>query len=214
MINLNLLPEKYIKNRAPLLLMTSYIVGVVFSLIVILLFFVLLTISVRNQRNQASFKQLEQIKLTKNIKALKEANSVEVQETIKTLKSSQIFTNQIVKTLNDTFQKSQSELRGYELKLETDNGNDGARTFDNKEVIVLQLTGVAPYFAKMGVQKLLNDLAAIPWLYSAVLLNSTLYESVDDLPEAWSDANNIHEVTIQVKLIKEALPNNKELVHD
>ena len=112
MINLNLLPEKYIKNRAPLLLMTSYIVGVVFSLIVILLFFVLLTISVRNQRNQASFKQLEQIKLTKNIKALKEANSVEVQETIKTLKSSQIFTNQIVKTLNDTFQKSQSELRG------------------------------------------------------------------------------------------------------
>lgn len=86
MMNLNLLPDKYVKNRAPMLLLTGYVifVGVVFVLI--MLFFGLLTVSVNKQKNLVSLRKVEQIKLTKTIKDLKNANSVEVQDAIRGLK--------------------------------------------------------------------------------------------------------------------------------
>ena len=143
--------------------------------------------------------------LTKNIKALKNANSVEVQEVIKTLKTKQIMTNQIFKTLDETFKKGTALLWNYELLL----ADSELRTFDNKELIRLDLNGIATYYAKDGAQQVVKELEAIPWIYSAVIVKSNLHEEGDDLIDTLANQANIHDITIQVKLIKDALPNTE-----
>lgn len=155
-MKLNLLPDKYIKNRAPMLLLSGYVifVGVIFVLIMV--FFGLLTLSVTKQKSLVTLRKVEQIKLTKNIKDLKNVNSVEVQDAIKVLKEKQILTNQVVKVLQETFDKSESVLWNYELKVMSDSGANAAvaRTFDNKELVSLTLNGAANYYGKDGVKKL------------------------------------------------------------
>ncbi|MCJ2002630.1 prepilin peptidase [Lactococcus carnosus] len=98
-------------------------------------------------------------------------NSVEVQDAIKVLKEKQILTNQVVKVLQETFDKSESVLWNYELKVMSDSGANAAvaRTFDNKELVSLTLNGAANYYGKDGVKKVITDLEAIPWIYSAML---------------------------------------------
>lgn len=173
-MNLNLLPDKYVKNRAPMLLVTGYMifVGVVFFLI--MLFFGLLTISVNKQRNLVSLRKVEQIKLTKNIKGLKNANSVEVQDAISLLKGKQILTNKIVKILGETFNKREAVLWSYELKLLPGSGGEAVKTFDNKELISVDLSGAAIYYGKDGAQKVIADLEAIPWVYSAMIVTTSM----------------------------------------
>lgn len=214
MMNLNLLPDKYVKNRAPMLLLTGYVifVGVVFVLI--MLFFGLLTVSVNKQKNLVSLRKVEQIKLTKTIKDLKNANSVEVQDAIRGLKEKQILTNQVVKILEETFRKSESVLWNYELKLLSGRGGDTvARTFDNKELINIDLSGAATYYGKDGAQKVIADLEAIPWIYSAMIVTTRLHEGGNDLVDGLASKENVHDLTIKVQLIKDELPsiarNNK-----
>lgn len=202
-MDLNLLPDKYVKNRAPMLLLMGYIIFVGVTFVITILFFVLLTVSVNKQRELVSVRKLEQVSLTKNIKALKNANSVEVQEVIKTLKDKQVMTNQIFKTLDETFKKSTALLWSYELSL----SDSEFRTFDNKELISLDLSGVATYYARDGAQQVVADLEAVPWIYSAVIVKSTLHEEGDDLIDTLANQANIHDITIQVKLIKDDLPN-------
>ena len=204
-MNLNLLPDKYVKNRAPMLLLIAYIIFVGVTFVITILFFILLTVSVNKQRDVLSVRKLEQVSLTKNIKALKNANSVEVQEVIKTLKTKQIMTNQIFKTLDETFKKGTALLWNYELLL----ADSELRTFDNKELIRLDLNGIATYYAKDGAQQVVKELEAIPWIYSAVIVKSNLDEEVDDLIDTLANQANIHDITIQVKLIKDALPNTE-----
>ncbi|HCN75384.1 hypothetical protein ACWN83_01680 [Pseudolactococcus plantarum] len=204
-MNLNLLPDKYVKNRAPMLLLIAYIIFVGVTFVITILFFILLTVSVNKQRDVLSVRKLEQVSLTKNIKALKNANSVEVQEVIKTLKTKQIMTNQIFKTLDETFKKGTALLWNYELLL----ADSELRTFDNKELIRLDLNGIATYYAKDGAQQVVKELEAIPWIYSAVIVKSNLHEEGDDLIDTLANQANIHDITIQVKLIKDALPNTE-----
>lgn len=204
-MNLNLLPDKYVKNRAPMLLLIAYIIFVGVTFVITILFFILLTVSVNKQRDVLSVRKLEQVSLTKNIKALKNANSVEVQEVIKTLKTKQIMTNQIFKTLDETFKKGTALLWNYELLL----ADSELRTFDNKELIRLDLNGIATYYAKDGAQQVVKELEAIPWVYSAVIVKSNLHEEGDDLIDTLANQANIHDITIQVKLIKDALPNTE-----
>lgn len=204
-MNLNLLPDKYVKNRAPMLLLIAYIIFVGVTFVITILFFILLTVSVNKQRDVLSVRKLEQVSLTKNIKALKNANSVEVQEVIKTLKTKQIMTNQIFKTLDETFKKGTALLWNYELLL----ADSELRTFDNKELIRLDLNGIATYYAKDGAQQVVKELEAIPWIYSAVIVKSNLHEERDDLIDTLANQANIHDITIQVKLIKDALPNTE-----
>lgn len=204
-MNLNLLPDKYVKNRAPMLLLIAYIIFVGVTFVITILFFILLTVSVNKQRDVLSVRKLEQVSLTKNIKALKNANSVEVQEVIKTLKTKQIMTNQIFKTLDETFKKGTALLWNYELLL----ADSELRTFDNKELIRLDLNGIATYYAKYGAQQVVKELEAIPWVYSAVIVKSNLHEEGDDLIDTLANQANIHDITIQVKLIKDALPNTE-----
>ena len=204
-MNLNLLPDKYVKNRAPMLLLIAYIIFVGVTFVITILFFILLTVSVNKQRDVLSVRKLEQVSLTKNIKALKNANSVVVQEVIKTLKTKQIMTNQIFKTLDETFKKGTALLWNYELLL----ADSELRTFDNKELIRLDLNGIATYYAKDGAQQVVKELEAIPWIYSAVIVKSNLHEEGDDLIDTLANQANIHDITIQVKLIKDALPNTE-----
>ena len=204
-MDLNLLPDKYVKNRAPMLLLIAYIIFVGVTFVITILFFILLTVSVNKQRDVLSVRKLEQVSLTKNIKALKNANSVEVQEVIKTLKTKQIMTNQIFKTLDETFKKGTALLWNYELLL----ADSELRTFDNKELIRLDLNGIATYYAKDGAQQVVKELEAIPWIYSAVIVKSNLHEEGDDLIDTLANQANIHDITIQVKLIKDALPNTE-----
>lgn len=213
-MNLNLLPDKYVKNRAPMLLVTGYVIFVGILFVIIMLFFGLLTISVNKQRNLVSLRKLEQVKLTKTIKSLKNANSVEVQDAINGLKSKQLLTNQVVKTLEETFNKNESVLWSYELKLLPGSGGGTAtRTFDNKELIKVDLSGAASYYGKDGAQKVIADLEAIPWIYSAMIVKTSLHEGTDDLADVWANEANVHDLTIQVQLIKDVLPsiarNNK-----
>ena len=188
-----------------MLLLIAYIIFVGVTFVITILFFILLTVSVNKQRDVLSVRKLEQVSLTKNIKALKNANSVEVQEVIKTLKTKQIMTNQIFKTLDETFKKGTALLWNYELLL----ADSELRTFDNKELIRLDLNGIATYYAKDGAQQVVKELEAIPWIYSAVIVKSNLHEEGDDLIDTLANQANIHDITIQVKLIKDALPNTE-----
>lgn len=207
-MKLNLLPDKYIKNRAPMLLLSGYVifVGVIFVLIMV--FFGLLTLSVTKQKSLVTLRKVEQIKLTKNIKDLKNVNSVEVQDAIKVLKEKQILTNQVVKVLQETFDKSEAVLWNYELKVMSDSGANAAvaRTFDNKELVSLTLNAAANYYGKDGVKKVIADLETIPWIYSAMLETSSLREGTDDIAEPWANLTSVHDLTIQVQLIKDDLP--------
>lgn len=207
-MKLNLLPDKYIKNRAPMLLLSGYIifVGVIFVLIMV--FFGLLTLSVTKQKSLVTLRKVEQIKLTKNIKDLKNVNSVEVQDAIKVLKEKQILTNQIVKVLQETFDKSEAVLWNYDLRVMSDSGENTAvaRTFDNKELVSLTLNAAANYYGKDGVKKVIADLEAIPWIYSAMFETSSLREGTDDIAEPWANLTSVHDLTIQVQVIKDDLP--------
>lgn len=214
MMNLNLLPDKYVKNRAPMLLLTGYVIFVGGVFILIMLFFSLLTVSVNKQKNLVSLRKVEQIKLMKIIKDLKNANSVEVQDAIKGLKEKQILTNQVVKVLGETFNKREAVLWNYELKLlPISEGDTATKTFDNKELISVDLSGAAIYYDKDGAQKVIADLEAIPWIYSAMIVTSSLHEAGGDLVDAWASKENVHDLTIKVLLIKDELPsiarNNK-----
>ena len=63
-MNLNLLPDKYVKNRAPMLLLIAYIIFVGVTFVITILFFILLTVSVNKQRDVLSVRKLEQVSLT------------------------------------------------------------------------------------------------------------------------------------------------------
>ena len=115
------------------------------------------------------------------------------------------MTNQIFKTLDETFKKGTALLWNYELLL----ADSELRTFDNKELIRLDLNGIATYYAKDGAQQVVKELEAIPWIYSAVIVKSNLHEEGDDLIDTLANQANIHDITIQVKLIKDALPNTE-----
>lgn len=213
-MNLNLLPDKYVKNRAPMLLVTSYVIFVGIAFVLIIFFFGLLTISVNKQRNLVSLRKVEQIKLTKNIKGLKNANSIEVQDAIKELKEKQILMNKVVKVFGETFNKKEAVLWSYELKLLSGSEGDTAKkTFDNKALISVDLSGAAVYYGKDGAQKVVAELEAIPWIYSAMIVTTSLHEEGDDLVDAWASKENVHDLTIKVQLIKDELPsiarNNK-----
>lgn len=202
-MNLNLLPDKYVKNRAPMLLLTGYVIFVGVTFVLIMLFFGLLTVSVNKQRNLVSMRKVEQVSLTKNIKGLKNANSVEVQEAIRVLREKQILTNQVVKTFDETFKKSESVLWNFELNLAASE----EKSFDNQELISVDLSGAASYYGQNGVKKVIADLEEIPWVYSAILVTSSLHEGSEDMADVWANQANVHDMTIQVKLVKDALPN-------
>ena len=115
------------------------------------------------------------------------------------------MTNQIFKTLDETFKKSAASLSSYELSL----AESQLKTFENQELVSLELTGVAAYYAKEGVQQVIKDLEDLPWVYSAVLVKSNSHEDADDLIDKLANQPNVHNILIQVKLIKDALPNTE-----
>ena len=204
-MQLNLLPDKYIKNRAPMLILIGHIIFIGVILVITILFFVLLTVSVRNQRGLLSVRNIEQVSLTKDIKVLINANSVKIQEVLTGIKAKQIMTNQIFKSFDETFKKSAASLSSYELSL----AESQLKTFDNQELLTLELTGVAAYYAKDGVQQVIKDLENLPWVYSVVLMKSNLHEDSEDLIDTLANQPNVHDISLQVKLIKDALPNTE-----
>lgn len=117
-MNINLLPDKFIKNRAiDIMLIVSGFAAIMTILILIFLFLVY-QLNVTKFTGQVANQRLEKVTLEKKVKELQQSQLIDLQEAVASLKAEQRLAASVMTTFSEVAKSVEVTLLSYDLFLD------------------------------------------------------------------------------------------------
>ncbi|MDR0922391.1 MAG: hypothetical protein LBM95_08415 [Lactobacillales bacterium] len=198
-MNVNLLPKKYIKNRA------MFVIAFVTSILSVILLLFLVGINLfyhldlKFVEDKLQRSKVEGITLNKKIEELSSVKSMEIQAYLKDLKEKPELMSPIMKQFSEVGSKEDVELINYTVNLEGDGkdktGNMQQGAFIDDSRIYVELVYRGDLLNKAG--KVVEGLNGTKWVVTSSLTNASSNEESND---------GKYDFVIQLILDKEKLP--------
>ncbi|MBO0475882.1 hypothetical protein DOK76_02290 [Vagococcus sp. DIV0080] len=192
---INLLPKKYIKNKAPLAIgiITSilFILGlVIFS---VQLFF--LSGQIKQAEKTLVFEKQQTAKLTNQVNKLEKSRSLSIKEELMGIKASQYDVNKIMNTFSKTMTDHKINVLSYQLDFLSVDGLDtdgDSREFneEGKEIMKIDFATEESSLAKLG--QCIEAFRDVEW--------------IDDAKFVTTSSNDLYNSTLYMNLLVENLP--------
>jgi hypothetical protein len=202
-MNINLLPDKFYKNQATLLMIIAF--AVLFFIVgsgLTTVYFVS-RFHVTSLQQTVQGKQVEKAKLTNKITEQKKEQSEEIQKYLTELKGRQVLFTNMAKQLDTIVTTHKQVIETYQIVVPLKEGNEETAatnaetellTEDGQELVSIELTIKGPKLANVGA--LTEALNGIEWVHQALFISSASSEEVP------GEYNSI----IQIQALKEKLP--------
>lgn len=192
---INLLPKKYVKNKAPLVI--GVIVSILFGLAILgffIQFFVLKT-QINQAERTLTFEKQQTAKLTAQVNKLEKSRSLSIKEELTTIKSSQYDVNKMMDTFSSTMQKNDINMLSYDLSFSSVDAlaNDSLGLDFNdsgQEILRIDFSTEESSLSKLG--KCIEDFREVDW--------------IDDAKFIMTSSNEIYTSTLYMNLLVENLP--------
>lgn len=192
---INLLPKKYIKNKAPLAIgiITSilFVLGlVIFS---VQLFF--LSGQIKQAEKTLVFEKQQTAKLTNQVNKLEKSRSLSIKEELMGIKASQYDVNKIMNTFSKTMTDHKINVLSYQLDFLSVDGLDtdgDSREFneEGKEIMKIDFATEESSLAKLG--QCIETFRDVEW--------------IDDAKFVTTSSNDLYNSTLYMNLLVENLP--------
>ncbi len=192
---INLLPKKYIKNKAPLAIgiITSilFVLGlVIFS---VQLFF--LSGQIKQAEKTLVFEKQQTAKLTNQVNKLEKSRSLSIKEELMGIKASQYDVNKIMNTFSKTMTDHKINVLSYQLDFLSVDGLDtdgDSREFneEGKEIMKIDFATEESSLAKLG--QCIEAFRDVEW--------------IDDAKFVTTSSNDLYNSTLYMNLLVENLP--------
>ena len=192
---INLLPKKYVKNKAPLVIViiTSILFGVA-----ILGFFIqyfVLTTQIKQAENTLAYEKQQTAKLTAQVNKLEKSRSLSIKEELTVIKSSQYDVNKIMDTFSTTMKKHDINMLSYDLTFTSvdalANDSLGPEFNENaQEIMRIDFSTEESSLSKLG--ECIEDFRKVEW--------------IDDAKFVMTSSNEIYNSTLYMNLLVENLP--------
>mgnify|MGYP006969642451 CR=1 FL=1 len=192
---INLLPKKYIKNKAPLA------IGIITSIIFVLglvifsvqLFF--LSGQIKQAEKTLVFEKQQTAKLTNQVNKLEKSRSLSIKEELMGIKASQYDVNKIMNTFSKTMTDHKINVLSYQLDFLSVDGLDtdgDSREFneEGKEIMKIDFATEESSLAKLG--QCIEAFRDVEW--------------IDDAKFVTTSSNDLYNSTLYMNLLVENLP--------
>lgn len=200
---INLLPKKYVKNKAPMVM--AIIIGVTFGVLLLTFFiqFFVLSNQIKQADRTLSFEKQQTAKLTSQVNKLEKSRSLSIKEELTVIKSSQYDVNTIMNTFSKTMNAHDINVLSYELNfisVDALNTDSIGPDFNDKgqEVMRIDFSTEESSLSKLG--QCIEDFRKVDWIddakfvttTSSEIYNSTLYMNllVENLPLLGGEKND------------------------
>ena len=192
---INLLPKKYVKNKAPLVIViiTSILFGVA-----ILGFFIqyfVLTTQIKQAENTLNYEKQQTAKLTAQVNKLEKSRSLSIKEELTVIKAAQYDVNKIMDTFSTTMKKHDINMLSYDLTFTSvdalANDSLGPEFNENaQEIMRIDFSTEESSLSKLG--ECIEDFRKVEW--------------IDDAKFVMTSSNEIYNSTLYMNLLVENLP--------
>ncbi|MBP1042795.1 hypothetical protein I6N95_17390 [Vagococcus sp. BWB3-3] len=164
-MNINLLPDKFIKNRAMEVIL--FITAIAFAAIIFLLIslFLINQLRVASYTSEVNNKKMEKITVEKQVTELEQSQLVELQGFVTLLKEGQPLMMPILKAFSQTASKANLVLMSYEVALvEGDEQGEGNLGEDGSELLPVIMIRARGDFYKAG-PAFMEAIERLEWVY-------------------------------------------------
>lgn len=170
-MNINLLPDKFVKNRAMdiIFIMTGFL-AIMLTLLFVFLF-LFYQLNVTKYTGEVTSQQMEKVNLEKKIKVLQQSQLVDLQRGVSDLKSEQQQMAPIMTRFSQVADQTEIKLLSYQVGLEMSQGEDSLSE-GGVELLPNISIRVRGDFYK-GVPSFKEAIEQIEWVYDCKPINIT-----------------------------------------
>lgn len=192
---INLLPKKYIKNKAPLVIGIIATILFILAFIIFIVQFFFLSGQIKQAERTLLFEKQQTAKLSSQVNKLEKSRSLSIKEELMGIKASQYDVNQIMNTFSKNMAEYKINVLSYQLDfLSVDGLNTGninqIINNDGQEIMKIDFATEESSLAKLG--ECIEAFREVEWIddakfvttSSSGIYNSTLYMNllVENLP--------------------------------
>lgn len=192
---INLLPKKYVKNRAPL------VVGIIVScllivvLAILLIQFFMLSSQIKQAEQTLSFEKQQTAKVANQVNKLEKSRSLSIKEELASIKSSKYDVTKIMTTFSETMDTYKINMLSYQLALDKVDGLSTelmTTTFNEQGQEIMQIDFSTEESSLSTLGECIEAFRRVEW--------------IDDAKFVMASNNELYNSTIYMNLLVENLP--------
>ncbi|MEG2254495.1 MAG: hypothetical protein RSC33_04135 [Vagococcus sp.] len=192
---INLLPKKYIKNKAPLAIGIITSILLVLGLVIFSVQLFFLSGQIKQAEKTLVFEKQQTAKLTNQVNKLEKSRSLSIKEELMGIKASQYDVNKIMNTFSKTMTDHKINVLSYQLDFLSVDGLDtdgDSREFneEGKEIMKIDFATEESSLAKLG--QCIEAFRDVEW--------------IDDAKFVTTSSNDLYNSTLYMNLLVENLP--------
>lgn len=192
---INLLPKKYVKNKAPLVM--AIIIGITFSVAILVFFiqFFVLSNQIKQADRTLAFEKQQTAKLTSQVNKLEKSRSLSIKEELTQIKEIRYDVNKMMNTFSTTMDAHDINILSYNLSFEKVDAlvNDSLGFEYNdkgQEIMRIDFSTEESSLSKLG--QCIEEFRDVEW--------------IDDAKFVMTSSNEIYNSTLYMNLLVENLP--------
>jgi hypothetical protein len=192
---INLLPKKYVKNKAPLVM--AIIIGITFSVAILVFFiqFFVLSNQIKQADRTLAFEKQQTAKLTRQVNKLEKSRSLSIKEELTQIKEIRYDVNKMMNTFSTTMDAHDINILSYNLSFEKVDAlvNDSLGFEYNdkgQEIMRIDFSTEESSLSKLG--QCIEEFRNVEW--------------IDDAKFVMTSSNEIYNSTLYMNLLVENLP--------
>ncbi|MBO0430358.1 hypothetical protein JZO82_14415 [Vagococcus fluvialis] len=192
---INLLPKKYVKNKAPLVM--AIIIGITFSVAILVFFiqFFVLSNQIKQADRTLAFEKQQTAKLTSQVNKLEKSRSLSIKEELTQIKEIRYDVNKMMNTFSTTMDAHDINILSYNLSFEKVDAlvNDSLGFEYNdkgQEIMRIDFSTEESSLSKLG--QCIEEFRNVEW--------------IDDAKFVMTSSNEIYNSTLYMNLLVENLP--------
>lgn len=192
---INLLPKKYVKNKAPLVM--AIIIGITFSVAILVFFiqFFVLSNQIKQADRTLAFEKQQTAKLTSQVNKLEKSRSLSIKEELTQIKEIRYDVNKMMNTFSTTMDAHDINILSYNLSFEKIDAlvNDSLGFEYNdkgQEIMRIDFSTEESSLSKLG--QCIEEFRNVEW--------------IDDAKFVMTSSNEIYNSTLYMNLLVENLP--------
>ena len=192
---INLLPKKYVKNKAPLVM--AIMIGITFSVAILVFFiqFFVLSNQIKQADRTLAFEKQQTAKLTSQVNKLEKSRSLSIKEELTQIKEIRYDVNKMMNTFSTTMDAHDINILSYNLSFEKVDAlvNDSLGFEYNdkgQEIMRIDFSTEESSLSKLG--QCIEEFRNVEW--------------IDDAKFVMTSSNEIYNSTLYMNLLVENLP--------
>lgn len=192
---INLLPKKYVKNKARLVM--AIIIGITFSVAILVFFiqFFVLSNQIKQADRTLAFEKQQTAKLTSQVNKLEKSRSLSIKEELTQIKEIRYDVNKMMNTFSTTMDAHDINILSYNLSFEKVDAlvNDSLGFEYNdkgQEIMRIDFSTEESSLSKLG--QCIEEFRNVEW--------------IDDAKFVMTSSNEIYNSTLYMNLLVENLP--------